>query len=106
MGCAPSIHVSQSTGVVYCRDDSIRDSPAGANIRSLKQARATSLSISEVVSHIHPTHSESLVAETRILRIDKEKSSSLSGRGGWTEAETQTTLEQGLQQFAGMEKVT
>ena len=98
MGCAPSIHVSQSTGVVYCRDD---------NLKTLKHSRTTSLSISEVVSHIPQNQSDSFTTETRTLRIERERDSSISARGGpWIEAQTQT-LEQALQQYAGMEiKVT
>ena len=92
MGCAPSIHVSQSTGVVYCRED---------NLRTVKQSRTTSLSISEVVSHIPQNQSDSVITETRALRIDKERESSYSVRAApWSEAETQT-LE--MQQSAGME---
>ena len=96
MGCAPSIHVSQSTGVVYCRED---------NIKTVKHSRTTSLSISEVVSHIPQNQSDSLITENRTFRIDKERESSYSIRAApWSEAETQT-LE--MQQSAGMEvKVT
>ncbi len=94
MGCAPSIHVSQSTGVVYCRDE---------NVKALKHSRTTSLSISEVVSHIPPNQSDSLTTESRTLRIDRERESSFSARGGaWIEAETQT-LEQALLHHAGMD---
>lgn len=56
MGCAPSIHVSQS-GIVYCRED-IRDSSSGA--------RASSLS--EVVSHIHSEPGSTLTSTVRITR--------------------------------------
>lgn len=96
MGCAPSIHVSQSTGVVYCRED---------NLKTVKHSRTTSLSISEVVSHIPPNQSDSVITETRTFRIDKERESSLSARAApWSEAETQTIE---MQQSAGMEvKVT
>ena len=92
MGCAPSIHVSQSTGVVYCRED---------NLKAVKQSRTTSLSISEVVSHIPQNQSDSVVTESRTLRIEKERESSYSARAApWSEAETQT-LE--MQQSAGLE---
>ncbi len=99
MGCAPSIHVSQSTGVVYCRDE---------NVKTLKHSRTASLSISEVVSHIPPANqSDSLGTEGRVVRLDKERDSSLSARGGvWIEAETQT-LKQALLHYTRMEiKVT
>jgi len=92
MGCAPSIHVSQSTGVVYCRED---------NLKAVKQSRTTSLSISEVVSHIPQNQSDSVITESRTLRIEKERESSYSARAApWSEAETQT-LE--MQHSAGLE---
>lgn len=56
MGCAPSIHVSQS-GIVYCRED-IRESSSGA--------RASS--VSEVVSHIHSAEQGTLTSTVRITR--------------------------------------
>ena len=97
MGCAPSIHVSQSTGVVYCRED---------NLKTLKNSRTTSLSISEVVGHIpNQNQGDSLATETRTLRIDKERESSYSARAApWIEAETQT-LDQSVQQTVGMMEV-
>ncbi|XP_065059592.1 high affinity cAMP-specific and IBMX-insensitive 3',5'-cyclic phosphodiesterase 8B-like [Rhopilema esculentum] len=94
MGCAPSIHVSQSTGVVYCRED---------KLKTLKHSRTTSLSISEVVSHIPQNQSDTLITENRALKIDKERESSFSARAvPWIEAETQT-LDQTVHQSAGME---
>ena len=94
MGCAPSIHVSQSTGVVYCRED---------KLKTLKHSRTTSLSISEVVSHIPQNQSDTLITENRSLKIDKERESSFSARAvPWIEAETQT-LDQTVHQSAGME---
>lgn len=62
MGCAPSIHVSQS-GIVYCRED-IGDRSSGA--------RASSLS--EVINHIHSEQTSGLstsVRKTRISSLDK-----------------------------------
>jgi hypothetical protein len=68
MGCAPSIHVSQS-GIVYCREE-IREPSSGA--------RASSLS--EVINHIHSEPGTTALTSTvRITRgrfpsIDKRKS--------------------------------
>ena len=68
MGCAPSIHVSQS-GIVYCREE-IREPSSGA--------RASSLS--EVINHIHSeSGTTALTSTVRITRgrfpsIDKRKS--------------------------------
>eukprot|EP00794_Sanderia_malayensis_P009997 gene9997-11019_t len=94
MGCAPSIHVQQSTGVVYCSREE--------NVKGLKQHSGTaSLSISEVVSHIPANQNDSITTESRAVRIDKERESSLSARaaaGPWVEAETQT-----FEHFAGMD---
>lgn len=70
MGCAPSIHVSQS-GIVYCREE-IRESSSGA--------RASSSLTSEVINHIHTEPVTTAVTSTvRITRgrfpsIDKRKS--------------------------------
>jgi hypothetical protein len=68
MGCAPSIHVSQS-GIVYCREE-IREPSSGA--------RASSLS--EVINHIHSEPGATALTSTvRITRgrfpsLDKRKS--------------------------------
>jgi len=77
MGCAPSIHVSQgTTGVLYCRDESKDQSAIGGvstlqpSLRISRRVSSSSLSISEVVSHI-PAGScqqESLTTELRITR--------------------------------------
>lgn len=56
MGCAPSIHVSQS-GIVYCREE-IRES----------SSRARASSLSEVVSHIHSSEPGTLTSTVRITR--------------------------------------
>lgn len=71
MGCAPSIHVSQRTGVVYCRDD-IKESSRSSGLQPVhvsKRLSAASLSISEVVSHIPSGHRESLTTEVRITHF-------------------------------------
>lgn len=67
MGCAPSIHVSQS-GIVYCREE----------IREPSSVRASSLS--EVINHYHSEPGATAVTSTvRITRgrfssVDKRKS--------------------------------
>ncbi len=68
MGCAPSIHVSQS-GIVYCREE-VREPSSGA--------RASSLS--EVINHIHSEPGATALTSTvritrgRLPSIDKRKS--------------------------------
>jgi PDE8 phosphodiesterase. len=71
MGCAPSIHVSQRTGVVYCQDD-IKETSRSSGLQPAhvsKRLSAASLSISEVVSHIPSGHRESLTTEVRITHF-------------------------------------
>ena len=80
MGCASSVHVSQRTGVVYCRDDENKEDPNNRRNSGLqpihvsKRLSTASLSISEVVSHI-PTsgHRESLTTEVRITHFQTGK---------------------------------
>ena len=81
MGCASSVHVSQRTGVVYCRDendennenDSTRRSSGLQPIHVSKRLSTASLSISEVVSHIPSGHRESLTTEVRITHFQAGK---------------------------------
>ena len=95
MGCAPSIHVSQSTGVVYCREDSVKDSHSLAlqPLRISKKLSVASLSISELVSHIPGTHRESLTTEVRITRYQGGKRDSLvtTTTHAWVSAEGKQT---------------
>lgn len=104
MGCAPSIHVSQSTGVVYCRDDS-KDSHSGVPVCISKKLSSASLSISEVVSHIPGSHRESLTTEVRITRYQGVKGDSLitTTTQAWVTAEGKQT--QTDQMLKGMDKV-
>jgi len=81
MGCAPSIHVSQS-GVFYCRDD----------IREGSSPRPRPSSPSEIVGHIRTSSDSgshiSSSSSSRNRGINKKGQN--SHRGSSIEAETQT----------------
>ena len=81
MGCAPSIHVSQS-GVFYCRDE----------IREGSSPRPRPSSPSEIVGHIHTSSDSgshiSTSSSSRNRGIIKKGQN--SHRGSSIEAETQT----------------
>lgn len=111
MGCAPSIRVSQRTGVVYCRDN-IKETSRSSIIqqtRPSKRLSSASLSISEVVSHIPSGHRESLTTEVRITHYQAGgKRDSLitttTTTQAWVSAEDKQTQAQRL--FQGMDKVS
>ena len=100
MGCAPSIHVSQSTGVVYCRDDStITDSSNLQPVHVSKKLSATSLSISEAVNHIPAVgHKESLTTEVRIIRYQGSRQNSLiaTTTQAWVTSAQTNVISQGM----------
>lgn len=85
MGCTPSVHVSHD--VVYCEDQGpqahITTSAISTatsiqpSLRVTKRLSSTSLSISEVVSHIGRDHRESLTTEVRITRYQGGKRDSI-----------------------------
>jgi len=81
MGCAPSIHVSQS-GVFYCRDE----------IREGSSPRPRASSPSEIVGHIR-TSSDSgshISTSSSSRNRGSNKKGQNSHRGSSIEAETQT----------------
>lgn len=97
MGCAPSIHVSQgTTSVLYCRDESKDQSAIGGvtlqpSLHISRRVSSSSLSISEVVSHI-PAGScqqESLTTELRITRYQGggRKDSLITTTQAWLKSE-------------------
>lgn len=79
MGCAPSIHVQQSTGAVYCREDNSQEPTSNiATVQKTNPTSTGSLSISEVVSHLPPSttvHRESLTTEVRITHFQGKRGS-------------------------------
>ncbi|XP_076020101.1 high affinity cAMP-specific and IBMX-insensitive 3',5'-cyclic phosphodiesterase 8B isoform X2 [Genypterus blacodes] len=95
MGCAPSIHVSQS-GVIYCRDSDESNSPhqtttisqgTAATIHGLFIKTDAAETIPSVIAY------QSRHSRNNSYRDRKENSSSSSGGGGHVriEAETQTS---------------
>lgn len=111
MGCAPSIRVSQRTGVVYCRDDikeTSRSSVVHQQSRTSKRLSSASLSISEVVSHI-PSGGprESLTTEVRITHYQAGgKRDSLITTTTTTQAWLSTEGKPTSKLFQAMDKVS
>ena len=81
MGCAPSIHVSQS-GVFYCRDE----------IREGSSPRPRPSSPSEIVGHIRTSSDfgSHISSSSSSRNRGSNKKGSSSHRGSSIEAETQT----------------
>lgn len=90
MGCAPSIHVSQS-GVIYCRDSDESNSPHQTT--TISQGTATTLHGLFIKTDAAETIPSVIAYQSRHTRTNSQRELRRENSGGHmcTEAETQTS---------------